>query len=110
MSGGSYNYLCYVEDLEDLIGKRHSLQEMADSLGELDYAADAARETEELLAIIRQWEVRAGVRIDRLKDVWKALEWWHSSDSGEDGLREALAAYRGEPGQPEHDPDPKAAV
>ncbi|WP_306317219.1 MULTISPECIES: hypothetical protein [unclassified Streptomyces] len=94
MSGGSFNYLCYVQDLEDLRSQRHDLEDMASRLAGLGYAQDAARETEELLLLLRQWEVRATARVARLTDVWKAVEWWDSSDSGEDGVHEALAKYR----------------
>jgi len=106
MSGGSYNYLCHAFDLDDLLSSRGSLREMADRLAGLGYAEDAAKETEELLILLNQWSVRAEVRRNRLAKVWKAVEWWDSCDSGEDDVREALAAYRGEPGQPEKDPAP----
>lgn len=96
MSGGSFNYLCHTWDLPDLITKQSDLEDMSKALAALGYAKDAARETEELLVILRQWEVQAGVRLDRLRDVWKAMEWWRSCDWGEDDLREALAEYRGE--------------
>lgn len=96
MSGGSFNYLCHTWDLNDLVEKRGSLEAMATELSGLGYAQDAARETEELLVMLRQWEVRAGVRIERLREVWKAVEWWRSCDYGEDQVREALAEYRSE--------------
>jgi hypothetical protein len=104
MSGGSYNYLCHAFDLDDLLEKRHSLREMADRLAGLGYADDAAKETEELLVLLNQWGVRAEVRRNRLADLWKAVEWWDSCDWSESRVHEALAAYRGEPGQPESDP------
>ncbi|MFJ9038004.1 hypothetical protein ACIRF8_15595 [Streptomyces sp. NPDC102406] len=106
MSGGSYNYLCRAFDLDDLLGARGSLREMADRLAGLGYAEDAAKETEELLVLLNQWAVRAEVRRNRLAPVWKAVEWWDSSDWGEDDVREALAEYRREPGEPEVDPAP----
>lgn len=96
MSGGSYNYLCRAEDLEDLIGKAYYLEQMATRLTGLGYAEDAARETEELLVMLRQWQVRAEVRIRRLEGVWKAIEWWDSCDYSEAQVREALAEYRGD--------------
>lgn len=99
MSGGSYNYLCDAQDLEDLHNRRHDLRDMADRLAGLGYAQDAAAETEELLVLFQQWEIRASVRLKRLADVWKAIEWWDSCDSSEDRVREALAAYRGDTGE-----------
>lgn len=96
MSGGSFNYLCHTWDLADINEKRGDLEAMASELAGLGYAQDAARETEELLVMLRQWEVRATVRIERLREVWKAVEWWRSCDYSEDQVREALAEYRGE--------------
>lgn len=96
MSGGSFNYLCHAFDFEDLIAKRGSLEDMATELAGLGYAQDAARETEELLTLLRQWEVRSSVRVERLREVWKAVEWWRSCDYSEDQVHEALAEYRGD--------------
>lgn len=98
MSGGSYNYLgsiCY-DDLEELLGKEAELRQMADRLAGLDYAQDAARETEELLVMLRQWQTRAEVRVKRLVGVWHAVEWWDSCDWSEEQVRQALAKYRSE--------------
>jgi hypothetical protein len=98
MGGGSYNYLgsiCY-DDLGELLAKESDLREMADRLAGLGYAEDAARETEELLTMLRQWKTRAEARVRRLSDVWHAVEWWDSRDWSEDRVREALAKYRGE--------------
>ncbi|WP_030757260.1 hypothetical protein [Streptomyces sp. NRRL F-5135] len=96
MSGGSYNYACAALNLEDLVGKRGDLREMADRLAGLGYAEDAAKETEELLVLLNQWSVRAEVRLNRLADVWHAVEWWDSNDSSETRVHEALAKYRGD--------------
>jgi hypothetical protein len=96
VSGGSFNYLCHTWDLDAILGKMGDLQDMSLALAALGYAQDAARETEELLVILRQWEVQTTVRLDRLREVWKAMEWWRSSDYDEDDFREALAQYRGE--------------
>lgn len=97
MSGGSYDYLCQAYDLGDLIKKQGRLQEMADRLAGIGYATDAAKETEELVVMLRQWQVRASVRLARLADVWKAVEWTDSCDWGEAAIHKALATYRGEP-------------
>jgi len=97
MSGGSYNYLASMyDDLADLLGKETDLQDMADRLAGLGWAEDAARETEELLVMLRQWKIRAEVRVRRLFDVWHAVEWWDSGDWSEERVREVLAKYRGE--------------
>lgn len=93
MSGGSYNYL-YCKDSDALLNEERELTSMAERLAELGYAEDAARETEELLLIIRQAKIRIDVRARRLSGVWHAVEWWDSADSGEDGVKHALDAYR----------------
>jgi len=95
VSGGSYGYLYGKSELGEL-EFNPDLPEMAARLAGLGYAEDAARETEELLVLMRQWQIRAQVRVERLADVWKAVEWWDSSDSGEDGVKAALARYRGD--------------
>lgn len=99
MSGGSYDYLCDTWELTQLREQMGNLDAMSKRLAGLGYAADAARETEELLVLLRQWENRAMVRVDRLRPVWKAVEWWDSCDWGEDAVKEALAAYRGDSGE-----------
>ncbi len=63
MSGGSFDYLCHAVDLEDLLVKRGQLERMAKELAVLGYAEDAARETEELVAMLRHWQTQAGVRL-----------------------------------------------
>jgi hypothetical protein len=96
MSGGSYNYLCNSWDVEDLLRHKSDLSDMTDRLAALGYAEDAAKETYLLLVLLRQMETRVEVHLQRLTDVWKAVEWWDSSDWGEDAVKEALAKYRGE--------------
>jgi len=95
MSGGSYNYLCDLDDT-NLLDKQDDLQRMFDRLDRLGYAKDAARETQELLLIIRQFQNRASLIADRLRDVWKSVEWWDSGDWGEDEVKKFLNKYRNE--------------
>lgn len=98
MSGGSYNYLATTcrDDLGELLTRRADLQRMADRLAGLGYAKDAALETESLILVLRQIEIRVEARVARLADVWRAVEWWDSGDYGEDAVRGALAEYREE--------------
>lgn len=96
MSGGSYDYLCWARELDDLLTKEHHLEAMADRLAALGYAEDAARETQELLVQLRQWRIRAQVKVDRLEPVWKAIEWRDSGDWSEDSIRQAVVEYRGD--------------
>ena len=93
MSGGSYEYICHA-DLEDLLHKQEHVQRMADRLAELGYAQDAAKETQELLLTLRQFENRINAMQGRLQRVWRSVEWWDSSDTTEDGVKMALDEYR----------------
>ena len=96
MSGGSYNYLCYKDSSQLLSGEAdEDLQEMADSLTELKYAEDAAKETQDLLLIIKQSRDRIEASRKRLEAIWHSLEWWMSGDSGENEFKEELEKYRG---------------
>jgi hypothetical protein len=97
MSGGSYDYLGTVYDLDGLLQKRHQLDAMRDRLAGLGYAKDAAMETEELIRTLRQFEVRLEVALKRLQPVWHAIEWWDSCDWGEDAVKRTLDEYRGVP-------------
>jgi phytoene/squalene synthetase len=81
-------------DLQDL--SELQLREIADQLAARGDADDAARETEELLVMLRQWKIRADVRITRLADLWHAV----SRDSSDTHIRHELAKYRGEKGTP----------
>lgn len=60
MSGGSYDYL-FAAGGDDLVGRDHDLERMADRLAGLGYAEDAARETVELLQRCRQFATYAEV-------------------------------------------------
>lgn len=93
MSGGSFDYL-YVHYEVELRHERQ-LEQMADRLAVLGYADDAAQETRRALEDARAARVRAEVALKRLEGVWKAMEWWQSSDWSEDAVAEALVKYRG---------------
>ena len=54
------------------------------------------KETEELIIILRQFQNRVNARLERLSPVWRAVEWWDSCDTSEDGVKKALSEYRGE--------------
>lgn len=93
MSGGSYNYLSS-KDSQDLLTAQSDIEAMAQRLAGLGYATDAARETEELLLIIRQSLIRIDTRAERLGKIWHAVEWWDSGDSDENNVKDALDKYR----------------
>lgn len=92
MSGGSYNYLCYKEAY-DIHERIEELHEMRDRLIELGFT-DAAGETESVILMLKGFEVRLQARINRLKHVWKAVEWMDSGDSGIDYVNDEVEKYR----------------
>lgn len=90
MSGGSYNYLAtHVTGLED---RSDDIVRMAARLDGLGYATEAAAETRKVLEILDEAEKVA----QRLYDVWHAVEWWDSGDSGEEQVRKAVSEFQGE--------------
>jgi hypothetical protein len=95
MSGGSYNYLTYTLDLEELLGKTHELERMADrldGLSEIEFPGSTAagHMTRELLLLIKLWELHASTAVGILSEVWHDVEWWDSNDYGPDQVREGL--------------------
>lgn len=98
MSGGSFNYLCFKECLEEItkLSALEDLQRMVDELAKLGYAKDVALETQDLLLDLRAFDVRVTQRLKRLQPVWRGLEWWDSGDTREDSFKETLAIYRKE--------------
>ena len=94
MSGGSFNYLCF-KSAEDLFGDQEELEHMVDVLATLGYAQDAAEASARLLNEVRKAEVRINTLLEDLSPVWRAVEWWHSGDTSEDGFKRALDKWRG---------------
>lgn len=103
MSGGSYNYLCerFPEDLLHFQGG-DDLTRMIARLKEIRGGEDAAADAERLRSVIIQAHVDVTRWLDRLKPVFKAVEWRDSSDWGEDQMLEYVQAYRSEEPPPRH--------
>jgi hypothetical protein len=98
VSGGSYNYLTGVMDLEDLLHKRIDLKDMAERLEGLDESefpgsTAAAQATRELQVLLTAWETHAETRIGLLKGVWHDVEWWDSNDYGPDQVKTGLLKF-----------------
>lgn len=93
MSGGSYEYLCF-KDAADLLEASEQLRAMADRLKGVGHADDAARETEDIIATVEQFQESLNARITRISEVWRAVEWWDSGDTNENHLHHALKEYR----------------
>ncbi len=98
MSGGSYDYL-YSRDASDFLGDQstamENLDRMADRLAGLGFA-DAAQESRRLYLEVLRCQARIRPMIDRLEDVWHAIEWVDSGDYSMRQLNNTIATYRGE--------------
>ena len=96
MSGGSFNYLCF-KDNEDLFDQTNlnEMDNMASRLVELGFE-DAAKETLNLKYTIQQSLIRSQVMKERLEGVWKAVEWYDSSDSSLENIEQEIKKYRKE--------------
>lgn len=95
MSGGSYDYLCD-KDAADLMLYEGRLEEMANRLASMGGAEDVAKDAFDLLAVVRGQRVRIVAAMDRLRGVFKAVEWVDSADWSADAIKWALLDYRGE--------------
>lgn len=94
MSGGSWEYLCH-KGIDELVDSEDVIQKMTERLIALGYAADAAKETQELVLVIRQFRNHGTMIADRLSEIWKAVEWVDSGDWTDGHIQSALKAYRG---------------
>ncbi len=93
MSGGSYEYLCY-KSTDEIISNQTTLEQMANDLAKLGYAADVAAETWDIIYTLRAFETRMQVALDRMQPIWLAREWWQSGDTSEEGFKRILEEYR----------------
>lgn len=95
MSGGSYNYLFNLYDLDDLYAKKNEIEHMAlrlEGLPETEFpgAAAAAAMTRAFQLKVETWEKHITATAKHMGGVWKAVEWWDSCDSGPKEVKEAL--------------------
>lgn len=97
MSGGSHNYLCYVE-MPDIIGRTNDMEDMEKTLIEKGYV-DIAKDVRRLIEYCKSAEVRIGVLFGQLEKVFHDVEWYHSGDIGYETLIERLELYRKEGGE-----------
>lgn len=92
MSGGSLSYLYNKQFPEvcNYIGEMKKVEKELISQGYTDIARDVRRLIEYCLTA----ENRISVLFDNLSDVFHAVEWYYSSDYGEDSLIKELDRYR----------------
>ena len=94
MSGGSFSYL-YCKEPEELFNHIGTLEEMETALRHLG-AKDIARDTRRLIEYVESAKNRIEVLQANLRDVFHAVEWYHSADYGRDSVEKAFARYREE--------------
>ena len=99
MSGGAYSYLCFNTD--ELSTRRSDLESMHKRLESSGYR-EAARATREVIRSLDGAERMA----DALRNVWHAVEWVDSGDSGEERIVEAVAKFEPWP-PPGSEPKPE---
>ncbi|MET4144286.1 hypothetical protein [Arthrobacter sp. UYCo732] len=89
MSGGAFDYLCMAYDLNGVFERQEQMAMMATTLR--DWGHDgAAAETEALHADLERLDSSVMDRVERLRGVWKAVEWTTSFDWGPDSVTEAV--------------------
>lgn len=98
MSGGSYDYVGLIDDLEGFMEKRWTarsyLPDMAAALRARYAAGDVARDVESLLAYLEFVDRVVSDRLARVQPVLRALEWRDSCDWSDDQVVEAIETYR----------------
>lgn len=93
MSGGSFDYLCYKGELEEILTHRYELNKMIERLTELGYK-DAAKEAEKMLLTLDQFETRFEAMWERLQNIFWAVEWMDSGDTGIEEVNKQIKKYR----------------
>ena len=92
MSGGSFNYLCHQDSPgREMVGK---MAEAIRSYGDENHspARHAAEDTLRIIALLEEVDVWK----ERLRDVWKAVEWHRSGDWGVEDVWEAILKHEKE--------------
>nr|DAU98883.1 MAG TPA: hypothetical protein [Bacteriophage sp.] len=94
MSGGSWSYL-YSKEVDELVqyGSIRLLEEMADYLNSSGYE-DVAKDVRRLVEYIKSARIRIETLHEMLSPVFKAVEWYDSSDCGKDSVIRAIEDYR----------------
>lgn len=94
MSGGSWSYL-YLKGVDELVQYESIglLEEMSDYLN-LNGYEDVAKDVRRLVEYIKSARIRIETLHEMLSPVFKAVEWYHSSDCGKDSVSRAIEAYR----------------
>ena len=92
MSGGSFEYLCW-KDAGDLISRDDLILKMGERLTELGYS-DAGSATIYLYAYTNALQLMIDKIKAELEDIWHAVEWHDSGDSGIEVVKEAVEKWK----------------
>ena len=92
MSGGSLSYL-YNKQFPEVCNYIDEMKKVEKELISQGYT-DIARDVRRLIEYCLTAENRISVLFDNLSDVFHAVEWYYSSDYGEDTLIKELDRYR----------------
>lgn len=93
MSGGSYNYLYWLE-FQDVVSRQEDLENMRDRLVELGFK-DLAKETNNILNESLELQKKINEKLNKIRQVWKSVEYYDSSDVGLSDVKEEVSKYRG---------------
>lgn len=92
MSGGSFDYLCF-KSAEQLFDRFNTVEGMLDELRVYKGSRDAVEHTAYMLRDMNETVLRLSRYLEEIKDVWRAVEWHHSGDVGEDQVLAALHLF-----------------
>lgn len=93
MSGGSYDYACFVSDVEDILSKRSDIEQLCERLEGIPYASGPAGDLRALLNEVNELNSKAEKTLSALAGVMKGIEWWDSCDWSERQFREEVEEY-----------------
>lgn len=89
MSGGSFNYVCFKMESEEIFSALPDLRNMEEYL-RARRKHGAADEILKFILAIETARRRLDVQGKRIHDILYAAEWWASGDWGEEGLDNAM--------------------
>jgi len=90
VSGGSFDYLCFSDDISEALAKPEALAGMAKAL---QVAAPDHPVTVWTTALAQLTNQPTPGLPEPVAKVWHAMEWWYSADSSQDSARAVLAQY-----------------
>lgn len=98
MSGGSFEYACFADDLTELLNRADQYARIGEAF-ETDGYDDVAAEIASLLDVAKLYDRRVTARLARLRDLARAMEWQHSGDTGPEQTRSEVERWRHKMGE-----------